>query len=831
MKEMTSNHHNLEAWYGDGGRDFIEQHSIKRLAAFDSDFEKLKTLEALSQQELTICFLGASGVGKSTLINVLVADGQQVLPQGGVGPLTAQATVVKHSKDQRLRATYLPSKYFNRMLFALERAHELELKRSGQQVNHDVSAATAELLDEEDRTEIEDEIPDEEIETDDSSEAECGSETRGGKAESYVKRVSLLICGEQNKERDKRYLADSLRECRGKERIWGTDVRSDDAERIRRLQEVIALSSKKEHSYEVIAAEDPESFYCSLSDHASGFLAPAISTLEVFVDAPTLKNRLVFVDLPGLGVANDEYQTVTSRWIREASAVVLVVDRSGITQASAQLLQSTGFLTSLLHDADEVDAIRKQLIIAVVKLDMSASDERRREKTKLRSGKPRRWSEHFDEVCSKMKPVVEEQLRTELQKIYDEGGKTTREERRRVMDGVLASLQIHTISAIDYRMYIEDDEDEPPRIKTAESSRIPQLRESLAGIADENAERVMAVLNVATEGVRERTRATVQLTLAKWEQEERAQEEAEKLRAELNEFIRPLEREYYRRQGEFKNYLDVVIPEVIERSVAETSLSALQDIGAYLEREFEEANWATIRAAMRRDGRYDGATDVNIPGDITQLFEEPIAVAWRKNVLNSMRNRTTSMGKEQAFLVGKIADWARGQGARVKPTLVEALHDDLKVQTNELGKVGQEAISELKNRVRTELNEKVAVVVHRRCKHFVRKKQDVGVGVKNRMHKYLRRKLAPAVIAAAKPVALEVLDRNYRVVAEEVREKFNERPNPIDAAVDAIVSAEEQFIRRSDAQKRKSVIRAANEHLVRLEVIGRGPIESDGAST
>ncbi len=67
-------------------------------------------------------------------------------------------------------------------------------------------------------------------------------------------------------------------------------------------------------------------------------------------------------------------------------------------------------------------------------------------------------------------------------------------------------------------------------------------------------------------------------------------------------------------------------------------------------------------------------------------------------------------------------------------------------------------------------------------------------------------------------------------MAEEVRERFREQQNPIDAAVDAIVSAEEQFVRRSDAQKRKGVIREANEHLVRLEALGAQQTNDGGAA-
>jgi hypothetical protein len=62
--------------------------------------------------------------------------------------------------------------------------------------------------------------------------------------------------------------------------------------------------------------------------------------------------RLVLVDLPATGVANNEaHPQIKAEWIRRARAVVLVVDRAGVTEASAERLRSSGFLNSLLHEA------------------------------------------------------------------------------------------------------------------------------------------------------------------------------------------------------------------------------------------------------------------------------------------------------------------------------------------------------------------------------------------------------------------------------------------------------------------------------------------------
>jgi len=88
------NSHELLEWYEQSVRPFLERHAPDRLEALKADQERLSRL-LQSKDEVTICFLGNSGVGKSTLLNALAAGASQILPAGGIGPLTAQATEVR----------------------------------------------------------------------------------------------------------------------------------------------------------------------------------------------------------------------------------------------------------------------------------------------------------------------------------------------------------------------------------------------------------------------------------------------------------------------------------------------------------------------------------------------------------------------------------------------------------------------------------------------------------------------------------------------------------------------------------------------------------------
>lgn len=67
-------------------RGLLAQHGEQRVQKFDQLLARICPLTEQLQQSLTVCLLGNSGVGKSTLPNALVADARTVVPQGGHTP-------------------------------------------------------------------------------------------------------------------------------------------------------------------------------------------------------------------------------------------------------------------------------------------------------------------------------------------------------------------------------------------------------------------------------------------------------------------------------------------------------------------------------------------------------------------------------------------------------------------------------------------------------------------------------------------------------------------------------------------------------------------------
>jgi hypothetical protein len=338
---MTSeNVERLEGWYREKVRPFLAEHLQDKVAGLDEAFARIRTLDRSVTDELAICFLGASGVGKSTLINALVAGQELILPSGGIGPLTALAMEVRYGDVPTFEAEYhTAGNLWQGIVFPLERGHAAALKAAtGREADTVVPADL--MSDVQDMVDILG-----------SPQSEDSDAQR--RLEVFRKQAQLLVKGNQDADADLPYLVDSLREAAGMKRAWGTVALPEDEWRAKGIKTALALA-KAGNRYRCEFNADANSFRRDLREHASGFLAPLIKKLHVRWNSSLLSSGMVLVDLPGVGVAGDAYKQTTRKWVNErAKAVILVVDRAGITESSADLLRTSEFLTRMLFSADE----------------------------------------------------------------------------------------------------------------------------------------------------------------------------------------------------------------------------------------------------------------------------------------------------------------------------------------------------------------------------------------------------------------------------------------------------------------------------------------------
>jgi GTP-binding protein EngB required for normal cell division len=435
----------LAAWYRQQARPFVEKNVAERLADFDRDCDRLVRSVSALGQELPVCFLGNSGVGKSTLINALVAEGHTVVPSGGVGPLTAQALSVRHGEKPRIEVDYYGPQRLWQLVFGLESAWKAELG-SPQEQDDAPEEALADVEPEP--------IP---IEEEPLTPVDA---KQHGRLEAR-KVAELLVTGGQSEDTPIGYLLDSLREALGYHRRWGTKAKTDDSGRLIRVTRALGLA-KSGSNYTREGSQDD--LKQDLKDHASGFLAPLIKTLNVWWPSPLLSEGVTLVDLPGLGVIGDPRPQVTRAYVREkAKAVVLVVDNRGITEPVARLLRDSEFLAKLMHTTDD-PAGNPVLVVAVTKVDDVADSE-------YSDDGNGEFSEYFAQVCERTIPLVRSQLRGEIESIWQEDGELG-DAKRAVIDNLLSTLQVYPVSAVQYRRLIAGKRSDLDRL---EQTNVPSM--------------------------------------------------------------------------------------------------------------------------------------------------------------------------------------------------------------------------------------------------------------------------------------------------------------------------------------------------------------------
>ena len=89
----------------------------------------------------------------------------------------------------------------------------------------------------------------------------------------------------------------------------------------------------------------------------------------------------------------------------------------------------------------------------------------------------------------------------------------------------------------------------------------------------------------------------------------------------------------------------------------------------------------------------------------------------------------------------------------------------------------------------------------------MRKGDHIGAGVKLRILD-LFDELSDAATADAKTVAVEILTQGFKIVDKDLKEVTKSFDHPLEAAMEAIVAAHEDRLKRGDAKKQRGVLEA-----------------------
>ena len=710
---MSEQVERLDRWHTERVRPFLAEHLPDKVSGLDDALARIRTLDRNVTEDLAICFLGASGVGKSTLINALVAGQEIILPSGGIGPLTALAMEVRYGDAPAFEADYHSAgSLWQGIVFPLERGHAAALK-AATGVDADVVVPAEFGADVQAELEIIDPVG--------SDDSEMHK-----RLETFRKQAQLLVKGSQDSNADLPYLVDSLREAAGMKRTWGTSGVSEDEERLRGIKAALALAKAgKKHRCEL--AGDAPRLRRDLHEHASGFLAPLIKELHVRWHSPLLKTGMVLVDLPGVGVAGDAYKQVTRKWINErAKAVVLVVDRAGITESSADLLRTSEFLTRLLFSADERSHDPVVLAVAVARLDDVAEDEWAKDRS-------RKKAEHLAEQFERVRSLIRSQLRQELERVWESGDEQVRTAQRSVIQQLCDELMVFPLSAPQYRRLLANDADDMPFIRDIEQSGIPAMQRGLTGVAVARRDDARRRRDESIRAWVDQAVAWIELVRAQWEGSGHTEQELQELERELETVLGPLRKEFLVRQGQFREFLKKTMAERIGALVMRAKDSARTEINQYLRglRERSLGNAACVRPARRH---VLTARDTSISLTISRgslLSLSPRSGASQSS-RRSARGPVNSQRTANAWSPS-LPTWCREQGARVPPSLLDAQLEALRADIKQIDIAGREVIDSLRDRVKNELATAIQKPIRSKCNAFVKKGDDIGRGVKDRI--------------------------------------------------------------------------------------------------
>ena len=700
----------------------------------------------------SVCMLGQAGVGKSTLLNTIVAGSQVVLPQGGIGPLTAQATKVHYAPTPSLVAEYHKADRLNQLIFALGFGQKNRARG------------------------------DSEGEEPDAKHAE------------YVRQAKLLVKGNAHAEAEEHYLVVALRAALG-ENTLPIELEAEDRKRVERIRQALSMVKAGER-YER-SDDETGTFREVLKDHASGFLAPLIRRLEVRWPSPTLEKGLELVDLPGLGVANDAFRQVTQEHVRgSARGIILVVDRNGLLNETADILRQSGFWNRLLHSLDDPLSDPVTLHVAITRLDLQADDRRREEKQS--GAKARPFREHLREVFASARAMVQQGLREQLA-AFASGAPELADARRQAIDLLFENLEIHPVVPIEYARLVEDDEDEPPRIREAKESGVPGLTSALEQLAAERRARFEQRQELLTRQLLRQSEVALHQLERRWRHREPLSEAAKQKLETAKEQIDGLRRELQLRQGSFREYLNEGVHANAKTAIEKACTQARKEAATYLGK-LQGRHWRQLQAAVRRNGKYRDIVD--LPNELALRIEEPLAILWSSEILENVKRRTMDAASTYRSVVGDVKDVLSTSGLSDDLDDLETLCADLDEDPEFLDDFGHELVARIRSHVRARLHGELEKAIAAACERFVGAKEDQGAGVKQRIVE-LFQKLSEECVEAARGPAEGVFDSALVALRDRLSKWLVDQHRAVGQALDAY--APEALAEAAEEERREKL--------------------------
>jgi hypothetical protein len=504
----------------------------------------------------------------------------------------------------------------------------------------------------------------------------------------------------------------------------------------------------------------------------------------------------VLVDLPGVGIAGDDYQRATHKFVRQKARGVVIVVRRGITRDEIDLVRTSGLWDRMLLAAGDPEADPCDLIVVRTSVDEVVASRISDAETDDDI-----ISEIYRDVVREAQDSIRGQTVSQLQRLTDieTDDIDLRVARGRAAQDVLNNFTVHPVSAVDYTRLINANRRLPPLATHSDDTGIPALRSRIEQLGVRNRAALHALRESSASRLAETINAAVDQELAFLAEGKREKEELARLKAELSRFLEPLRIEYANRQGQYREFLESTAVVLIDKLVERAQADARKSVVRYLA-ELATAPWSTLKAAVVRGGAFVGSRKIDLPDDIAQLFQEPVAAIWgsKTGLLRDVRARTTDFAVSTQQIVEETLDWAKcWPGEAVSLDGLDATRRSGAALSEQLGQVGQDAADDLRRAVRDRLLEVTRPAVAQACRRFVESGDAAGRGVKLRIVK-LCADLAADAVDRAGSVARRLLNERFSAVRTDISQSFAQWGDPLDRAAKAI--APEEYL--GDSAKR-----------------------------
>jgi hypothetical protein len=784
----------LLAAYQERIRPFFEQQQLPGVEALDRHAELLE--QALRRPlRVRVGFVGEAQVGKSTLINAVV--GRRVLPTGGIGPLTARATSVEFTDDDRMTVKYHGRAAINRLVFGMTRY----LEAVGEV--HRETGREQEMPPEADAVggDLDDQVAG-------SSEGEVSKHARETGEYMLLQAQRMLGLDPGSLQSPRRILVDAMRA------VIGLKVTDESAlapfrSRIAELESRVG----KEESISASEIGGREGFNAELKLRAADWLSPLISDLQLGLKSELVRD-LSLVDLPGIGTVGDPAARVARDFVeRDGHALVVVFRNSGLTEAVASLLERTGVVTRMLFGGTEGHP-PIHLLLAVTHLDDVAETRWLEAASDSSEDGPAVPDSNrlFQQLSSEMEHKIRSQVHAALlrSESFSDLNEQERDSREGAVRHLCESMDVVCISAPQFLKMTA-----PPKQSTwltdPAATGIPRFRDALRQMAQEAAARRARDIEQYESALRRSLCEHLAIVRTQYSDGKgAATEEWERFRAELSERLIPIRTEMQARHGEALGVLRRGLQDRIGKVCGDAQIQGQKRLQR-LKRSGNDLHYQSLLAALTRNGVWERRS-INYPDDLSLAVLDAIATQWEPQIVEAVRGEIRELADFDLTLVDALVGAATELSPRlVAESQIEAQKKILQQNSRAAVAWTKEQLEELREKVREKLRDAIEQPIVRACRRARDAGRHQGSGAKQRILDVFDEGGTEALEDARK-AAETVLKEQYRLLLRKLDTGYLEQHHdPVTAAFENLTNATGQRAQRQDRRRREAVLTRVGE--------------------